>query len=144
MERPIYRSDSEIRDVVEMFESCSFALQEFTHARHLTVACWYLCTLPPDQALGRMRVGLQRFITHHGRQGYHETITRFWMELLGEFLRSLPEEISMVEKTSRAVEAHSNKEILFRYYSREFVMSEAARKEWIEPDLSSWKLLETK
>jgi len=66
------------------------------------------------------------------------------MELLGEFLRNLPEEISMVEKTSRAVEAHSNKEILFRYYSREFVMSEAARKEWIEPDLSSWKLLETK
>jgi hypothetical protein len=144
MEKPIYRSDSEIRDVVEKFESCSFPLQEFTHARHLTVACWYLCTTQPDQALARMRAGLQRFIVHHGREGYHETITRFWMELLGEFLRSLPGEISTVEKINHTVEAYSDKDTLFQYYTREFVMSEAARREWVEPDVSSWKSMAMK
>jgi hypothetical protein len=143
MEWPIYRSDSEIRDVVEKFESCALALQEFTHARHLTVACWYLCTMPPDQALARMRTGLQRFIAHHGRQGYHETITRFWMELLGAYLHGLRGEMRAIERINRAVETHLEKDLLFRYYSRDLVMSEAARHEWVEPDLSSRETIQT-
>ncbi len=85
-----YRDASEIRDVVERFEGCDFALAEFTHARHLTVACWYLCSLTREEALERMRCGLQSFIAHHGKQGYHETITRFWMELLANYLGQLP------------------------------------------------------
>ncbi len=72
------------------FERCDFALAEFTHARHLTVACWYLCALSREDALGRMQRGLQSFIAHHGKQGYHETITRFWMELLADYLCQLP------------------------------------------------------
>ena len=135
MERPVYRSDSEIREVVEKFESCSFALQEFTHARHLTVACWYLSTMPPEQALARMRAGLQRFLAHHGRHGFHETITRFWMELLGEYFRRMPAEMSVLAKINGAVAAHGDKEILFAYYSRDRVMSEEARSVWMEPDI---------
>jgi hypothetical protein len=143
MEIPVYREESEIREVIAKFENLELALQEFTHARHLTVASWYLCTLTREDALVRMRTGLQRFIAHHSRQGYHETITRFWMELLGEFLRSLPEEMSQVERINRAVEAYGDKEILFRYYSREFVMSDVARRAWVEPDVCSWKSMAT-
>jgi len=143
MKIPVYREESEIREVIAKFENLEFGLQEFTHARHLTVASWYLCTLTREDALVRMRIGLQRFIAHHRRQGYHETITRFWMELLGEFLRNLPEAMSKVERINRAVEAYGDKEILFRYYSREFVMSDVARKEWVEPDIRSWSQLAT-
>ena len=143
MEAPLYQEESEIREAVAKFERLEYGLQEFTHARHVTVASWYLCTLTREEALVRMRVGLQRFIAHHGRQGYHETITRFWIELLDEFLRRLPEEMSRVEKINRAVGGHADKGILFRYYSREFVMSEAARKEWMEPDIRSWSPMAT-
>ena len=52
-----YRDENEIRRVVERFERCDFALPEFTHARHLTVACWYLCTLSREEAMERMRRG---------------------------------------------------------------------------------------
>ena len=135
MGKPIYREEIEVRQVVSRFENCEYALEEFTHARHVTVAAWYLCTMPSAEALERMRAGLQRFIAHHNRQGYHETITRFWMELLGEYLLGLPDGMTLVEKINRAVEAHSEKDILFRYYSRELVMSEAARREWVEPDV---------
>lgn len=142
MAQPAYREEIEVRQVVTKFEHCEYALEEFTHARHVTVACWYLCTVSPEEAFGRMRDGLRRFIAHHKRQGYHETITRFWMELLGEYLRGLPDGVALVEKVNRAIEAHSDKEVLFRYYSRDLVMSEAARREWVEPDLRSWKTVE--
>ena len=139
MELPKYREESEVRQVVTKFENCEYPLEDFTHARHVTVACWYLCTMSPEEAVGQMRVALQRFISHHGRQGYHETITRFWMELLGEYLRGLPEGLGAIEKINRAVEAHGEKDLLFRFYSRERVMSDAARKEWIKPDARTWE-----
>ncbi|HMK23332.1 MAG TPA: hypothetical protein VK466_13440 [Terriglobales bacterium] len=140
----LYGEEKEIRDIVEKFETCAFALQEFTHARHATVACWYLCSMKPGEAMDRMRAGLQRFIAHHGRQGYHETITRFWMELLGDCLRGLPEAMGTVEKINRVVATHGQKDLVFRYYSREAVLSETARKEWVEPDVNSWRSVPTR
>jgi len=130
-----YKDEAEIGEVVRKFEGCEYALAEFTHARHVTVACWYLCTsgttstghdgrhsagVSPEP-LARMRTGLQRFIAHHGRQGYHETITRFWMELLGRFLSSFGSGTAVVVKVNRAVECYGSKDILYAYYSRERV-----------------------
>ena len=130
-----YKDEAEIQEVVRKFEECAYGLAEFTHGRHLTVACWYLCTAPPETALARMREGLQHFIAHHGRQGYHETITRFWMELLGSVLGQLPGNTPNITKVNRALERYASKEILFEYYSRERVMSDTARTHWIVPDL---------
>jgi hypothetical protein len=130
-----YADESEIREVVEKFEDCEFELAEFTHARHLTVACWYLCTLPRHEALGRMRCGLQRFIAHHQKQGYHETITRFWMELLCSYLCQCQDGATITSKVNGAVERFGSKDVLYSYYTRDRVMSDAARATWIEPDL---------
>lgn len=137
METTIYRADREVFEVAARFENCEYAAAEFTHARHMTVACWYLCMMSPEAALARMRAGLQHFLVRHGQHGYHETITRFWIELLGEYLRNLPEEIRTVDKVNRALRAHADKDCIFRYYSREVVMSDVARKTWILPDVDS-------
>jgi hypothetical protein len=130
-------NEDAIRDVVQKFEACQYAPEEFTHAHHLTVACWYLCTLDRPEAFVRMRSGLKRFIAHYGKQGYHETITRFWMELLAAYLEDLPAEMSLVSKVNFAVERYGSKQILFSYYTRERVMSDAAKQDWIAPDLQS-------
>ena len=130
-----YRDVSEIRDVVERFERCDFTLAELTHARHLTVACWYLCSFSREDALERMRRGLQGFIAHHGKQGYHETITRFWMELLANYLNQCPQSETLTGKVNGALQQFASKDVLFAYYSRDRVMSDAARASWIEPDL---------
>jgi hypothetical protein len=139
MEGTVYREEREVREVVTRFEHSEYALEEFSHSRHVTVACWYLCTMKPEEALDLMRSGLQHLIAHHGRQGYHETITRFWMELLLEYLHGLPEAMDRIEKINRAVEAHREKDVVFRYYSRELVTSNTARREWVEPDVRSWR-----
>jgi hypothetical protein len=137
MSEVTYIDESGIREVVEKFERCEFALADFTHARHLTVACWYLCTLPRHEALACMRGGLQRFIAHHQKQGYHETITRFWMELLCNYLGQYPTESTIVSKVNGALERFSSKDVLYSYYTRDRVMSDAARASWIEPDLQA-------
>jgi hypothetical protein len=130
-----YANEHEIEEVVRKFERCEFALEEFTHARHLTVACWYLCTLHSDEALGRMREGLQRFIAHHQKQGYHETITRFWMELLQSYLGQCPAATTLTCKVNGAIERFPKKDILFSYYTRERALSDVARATWVAPDL---------
>ena len=137
MELLNYRHDSEIEEVVRKFEACEYALTEFPHVRHLTVAAWYFANLEPDDALARMRSGLLKFIGHHQKQGYHETITRFWMELVGNFLKNTSHRDSLVDSVNALIERYSSKEILFAYYSRERVMSEAAKKNWMEPDLQA-------
>jgi hypothetical protein len=137
MERPMVFTEAEIANTVQKFEACAFRLEEFTHARHITVACWYLATLPYEAALARMRSGLQRFIQHHGKDGYHETITRFWMILLDQALRTAPEEWGLTARLAHVVAQYPDKNVLFRYYTRERVLSEEARKGWIEPDLQT-------
>src|SRR5262249_11325922 len=87
-----------------------------------------------EEALNQMRSGLQKFISHHGRQGYHETITRFWMELLEKYLCQRPKG-PLLDKVNGAVERFADKDVLNDCYSRELVMSDGAKAGWIEPDL---------
>jgi len=142
MKHVAYRDEHAIAKVVEKFERCAFGLEEFTHARHLTVASWYLCHLPPDEAQARMSTGLVRFIEHHGKQGYHETITRFWMELIRTFLDCLPKNASIMEKVNKTMELHGNKDVLLKYYTRERVLSEVAGRtrlkvDWVRSPISA-------
>lgn len=134
MEEVRYRDENEICEVVRQFETCEYKPEEFVHARHLTVACWYLNEASRADALIRMRAGLMQFISHHGKQGYNETITRFWMELLADFLDQLGGD-DLVLKINQAIERYGAKEILFTYYTRERALSEAAKRDWIAPDL---------
>lgn len=137
MDGAAYQTETEIADVVQKFESCTYRPEEFTHARHLTVASWYLARYSAEEALLRMQEGLRRFLVHHGKtMGYHETITRFWLELLGEALRQAPAG-SLSERINEIAARFSDKNVLFLYYTRERVMSDEARERWVEPDLRS-------
>ncbi len=134
-----YANDEAVADVVERFESCSCALEEFTHARHITVAVWYLSKFPLEMAMAKMRSALINFSAHHNKMGYNETVTRFWLILVAEFVASEKAKSSIrgasIAKLANAAVEFGDKNILFRYYSRERVSSEEARQRWLEPDL---------
>ncbi|HEU5452591.1 MAG TPA: hypothetical protein VFU76_11425 [Terriglobales bacterium] len=110
---------------VRRFENCEYGLKEFAHREHLKVAWTYLKLYGYDTALVRMRQGLRRFSAHHGKMGYNETITVFWLRLLAAHLDENP----------AGVLRRLKKDELFRYFSRELAMSERAKREWVEPDL---------
>ena len=74
-------TDAEILTLVDRFERCLLAKEEFHHRDHLTVAVAYLYAADLETAMDRMRTSLKRFAAHHGVTGlYHETLTRFWLQ----------------------------------------------------------------
>ncbi len=131
-----YQSNAEIEAVVEGFESCATAKEDFKHRSHLTVAVWYLLHSPQDQALEKMRSGLLRFLEHHGvgREKYHETLTVFWIKLVKMGINE-SSRTSLVETTNEALDRLANPRIVFEYYSKACLKSDIARMGWIEPDL---------
>ena len=126
-------TDAEILTLVDRFERCLLAKEEFHHRDHLTVAVVYLYASDLETAMDRMRTSLKRFAAHHGvTRLYHETLTRFWLlqveqgldrsECLGQSVKTIQERIN-------------DKNLVFDYYSRERIDSKEARETWLKPDL---------
>jgi hypothetical protein len=126
---------ADLQRIVRAFERCEFLPEEFHHADHLTVITHYLERMPLRRALSEMRAALVRFSAHHNRKGYNETITRFWIAKVAQVLATLPNDLPLAELLSRVREQLSSKELVFEYYSRERVLSEDAKQQWVEPDL---------
>src|ERR1700748_306470 len=94
-----FGSDEEVLSVVGKFESCEFAPTQFEHREHLTVALCYRLRLSDEEALGRMRQSLSRFVEAHGITPglYHETLTLFWLKRVRAFIESESERRTLAE-----------------------------------------------
>ncbi len=74
------------------FEDGTLPKDEWTHRAHLAVALWYATRLPFEEALAAVRNGIQAINAVHGVvttpfRGYHETITRFYMLVVCDYVR---------------------------------------------------------
>jgi hypothetical protein len=135
-----YASVDEIRALVAAFETCEIARGDWTHSAHLATACWYHLMHGAAEALERMRTGIQRFNTCVGVEttpsgGYHETLTRFYVWLVGRELAARRATASVVDRVNAVVAACDDRSIPLGYYSRERLMSPDARYGWVAPDL---------
>ena len=77
-------TEQEILARFDAFEQATFPLAEWNHAAHLVTGLVYVRRYGREGALTRMREGLQRYVKAVGGNpdGYHETVTRAWIELL--------------------------------------------------------------
>jgi hypothetical protein len=136
-----YRQLAEIEQVVTAFSECTLPCDQWTHRAHLTVGLWYAREYPPDEALDRVRAAIKRYNARCGivdspTRGYHETITRFFMWLIGKYLAGAVDRSDWVAVTNGLVEPESaSREAPGRYYSRARLMSAEARAGWVPPDL---------
>ena len=127
---------SGVEKLVHDFESCTLPLDDFKHHAHLSVTLFYLTQMSLPEATARMRRGLRRFIAHHGVTGYNETITLFWLKLVQRFLtEGGPQQQPFIKLLDELIERHGNSRLIYDYYTRELLMSEAAQGSWVEPDL---------
>jgi hypothetical protein len=131
-----YQTQSEIEAVMKGFESCKTDKGAFTHRSHLTVAVSYLHNSTLEQATNKMRLGLHRFLEHHGvgPGKYHETLTVFWIKIVHEVLVQSDPNLSLLQTTNAVIERLSDSSLVYDYYSKELLLSDEARKGWIEPD----------
>lgn len=136
---PTYDSPGEVLRLIAAFENRTLPKAEWTHRAHLTVGLWYCVHLAPDAALDAMRSGILRLNAVHGvastpTSGYHETITRGYMRLIGSFVRD-DGGGEWDARANRLQDRLGARDLLLSYYSRERLMSPAARAGWMEPDL---------
>jgi hypothetical protein len=128
-------TDADIEALVRSFEDGSLPRPEWTHASHLLVALWYSIRHPRDQATGLVRDGIRRYNHIHGRDsGYHETITLAWLAVVARFLARSDRAAPISVLAGRLLEKCGDKDHLLRYYSREVLMSDEARRAWVSPD----------
>lgn len=131
-EMQVFTHDDEVREVVRRFEQCRYSLQEFDHGRHLAVGMAYLDDEDFEAAICRMRASLQRFSRHHGKMGYHETMTRFWLLRLQPVRAALAGQ-PLWQACNAAIKELADKDLVFQYYHRDELMSDAARHQWVKP-----------
>ena len=128
-------TDAEIEAFVRSFEDGSLPRSEWTHSSHLVVALWYLSRHPRDEATRLVRDGIRRYNHIHGRDsGYHETITLAWIAVIARFLARCDRARPISVLAEALVDRCGDKDYLLRYYSREVLMSDAARQAWVQPD----------
>ena len=123
------------------FEACT--LDEFHHRDHIKVAYLYLRRYPLDDAIAKVRAGLQALAAAWGapvndlEKGYHETMTQAWVRLVHLTLSDCGvaetadafcnEQPQLMQKTR-----------LQLFYSRERIMTWEAKREFVEPDLAQF------
>jgi hypothetical protein len=129
-------TDDEIVSMVTAFEDCTLPRERWTHSAHLTVALYYLRTRDRQAATSAIRDGIQRYNLSLGNQtGYHETITLSWIAVISHYLEAIPPATPLAEAVEGLLDRCGRSDYLSRYYSRDWLMSDAARVGWVEPDL---------
>ncbi|MBD2039182.1 hypothetical protein [Microcoleus sp. FACHB-672] len=138
----IFQTFSEIESLIRNFESCTLPRCEWTHHAHLIVALWYLTRYPEQKAINRIRENIQRLNRANGvlttkDNGYHETITLFWIQIVSRHLLSEGENQTFVNLANSLIHNCGNPSLPLEYYSRDRLMSWKARITWVEPELKS-------
>ena len=133
----LYQTDEEVEEVVRRFESCELPPADFNHREHLLVALCYLLRMGDAEALSHMRARIGSYAAAHGVNPslYHETITAFWLRRVRAYLGCAGAGCGLAEMTNALAAECGSSRLVFDYYSRELFDSEAARREWVEPDL---------
>jgi hypothetical protein len=133
-------NESEILARFDAFEQATLPLAEWNHAAHLVTALVYVRRHGREEALTRMREGLLRYVTAVGGnpEGYHETVTRAWIELIANLDAELAD-APLAVAAQCLLERCGDKLYLLRFYSRELIMTDAARRAWVEPDKAPFR-----
>jgi len=132
-----YRDDEEALEVVRRFESCELPPADFNHREHLLVALSYLLRMSEADALSHIRARIRRYAAAHGINPslYHETVTAFWLRRVRAYLERAGADLNLAEMTNALAAECGSSRLIFDYYSKELIDSEAARRERVGPDL---------
>ena len=126
--------------LIKQFEDTTLPMELWDHRQHVKTAYLYLLRHPFDEAIDKMRSGLQAYNAVHGvpdeiTRGYHETLTQAWMRLVHVTLQLY----GRCDTADVFVDANSqllSKRALLLFYSRDRILSAEAKRDFIPPDLA--------
>lgn len=133
-----YLSEEKILKVVRAFETGTISRSDWGHAEHLLVANHYLSESDFDTAYDKMRAGIFNLLRSFNvdltkEMPYHETLTIFWMRSVDDF-RKANKNLPFLETCHGLIEKF-DKDYPLKFYSRELLFSDEARRRFVEGDL---------
>lgn len=134
-------TDAELDELVRRFNACAITRPEWTHVAHLAVGLWHVSRYARADALQRLRTGITRLnesngVVNSATNGYHETVTHAYVDLLADFAIRHANKTAAERVTALLADPLSDKKALLRFYSRAVLESSEARLDWVEPDLA--------
>ena len=130
-----YASDAEIEALVARFAACELPPTEISHRVHVAMSAWCFLKLPEHEAAARIYDDLQRYVKSYDIKIYNETITRFWIKLIGKIVASMDATRPAFAVVNEVMARLGDSRMIFAYYTRERLQTDEARRQWIEPDL---------
>jgi hypothetical protein len=129
--------------MVREFIARTLPKAEWTHHAHLRVGLWHVMRYSNDTALDLLRERISVYneatgVANTASTGYHETITRFYVGVIRDFVDSVDSKRPIDELAAELIAQFGDRELPLRYYSRERLFSAEARLGWLEPDLSTF------
>ena len=134
-------TDEEIERLATGFCGCTLPKAAWTHGAHFATALWLILQRPdivPERDMPDM---IRRYNESVGgvnsdMGGYHETITQASLHMTRMTLAALPPDSTPASAFAALMASPlGNKDWLFAYWSRATLMSVAARRRWVAPDL---------
>ena len=121
------------RDFVQAFETCTLPSEQFPHRAHVRLAWLYLRDYSLLDALTRFVEGLKRYATSLGASSkYHETVTWAYMFLIHDRMARAPFETF---EDFAAANPDLFNGVLEKYYSKETLSSDLARRTFLMPEM---------
>jgi hypothetical protein len=139
----MFSDEAEIHHIGEGLLARTLPKEEWTHAAHFAASLWLMRYRPELDLVIAMPGFIRAFNESVGgvnsdSSGYHETITQASLRAARGVFDAYPAELPVWRIVNALMSTNlANPNWLLEYWTRDRLMSVAARREWLEPDLKS-------
>ncbi len=139
----LFATDAEIAHLAEGLIARTLAKFEWTHEAHLGVSTYFLLKRPDIDVDKQLPGFIRRFNESVGgvnsdSEGYHDTITRAYLHGIRLFLAEADRHEPLHELVNELLLSPMGKrDWPLRFWSKERLMSVAARRGFVPPDLAA-------
>ena len=122
-------------EFLRLFHDGNLSGEEFRHTGHLRLAWLVLSRQRKDESEQIVAREIRPFAVANGASNrYHDTLTRFWVRLVGHAIKNALEARSIDDLLAR-FPFLLDKSLHYRHWRAETFNSDRARGSWVEPDL---------
>jgi len=135
-----FASDAPILAIVAAFRARTLPFADWSHQAHLATGLWHVATYGETAARDVLRDGIKAYNVAVGRvnddmRGYHETVTMYFVWSAARFLEA-EAPAGLADRVNAYVGGPLGaKDGVFRFWTRERLLSPQARLAWVEPDI---------
>jgi hypothetical protein len=137
----LFTDDAAIIHVGEGLLSRTLSKSEWTHEAHLAASLWIARDCPDIDPVRDMAAIISGYNVAVGginddTQGYHDTITRVYVEAVRMHLMQRSKAEVLVDSVNALLKSPlGRRDLPLRFYSAELLFSVPARRKFIDPDL---------